>query len=157
MNVNPKENILKTASGNTPREVPEFTTNSASKVVKISGILTSNLRTRISSNTPYMAFFRADRDCQKHPLPFPLRGRGEECEASKCQDCEIPVVFRTKCCLSNYLECDIPLGGLACRNQLTKPKLKKDDKVLLEGEFSNSKDSNRPSFTCYDYQIIAHE
>lgn len=77
MNVNPKETIIKTASGNTPREVPEFTTNSASKLVKITGILTSNLRIRKSTDIAYMAFFRPFReqstdnldkllDCEKH-------------------------------------------------------------------------------------------
>ena len=105
---------------------------------KIQGILTSNLRTRISSNTPFMAFIRPFRNCEKHSW--------EECEKQKCQDCETPVVFRTneiqqspKCCLSNSLKCDIPLGGLVCRNQqrllnsLSKPQLNKGDRVILEG------------------------
>jgi hypothetical protein len=38
-----------------------------------------------------------------------------------------------------------------------KPQLKKGDKVILEGEFNSSKDSNRPSFTCYSYQILSSE
>jgi hypothetical protein len=38
-----------------------------------------------------------------------------------------------------------------------KPQLKKGNKVILEGEFNSSKDSNRPSFTCYAYKLISHE
>lgn len=106
---------------------------------KIKGILTSNLRTRTSSNTPYMAFFRANDDCEKvyrHSLA--------QCEAQKCKECEIPVIFRIKTCDGSSHNC-------------YKPNLKKGDRVILEGEFSQSKDSNRPSFTCYNYEIISHE
>jgi hypothetical protein len=35
-----------------------------------------------------------------------------------------------------------------------KPQLKKGDKVILEGKFSSSEKSSRPSFTCYKYQIL---
>jgi hypothetical protein len=141
MNVNPKENILNTASGNTQIDkIPEFTTNSANKVVKITGILTSNLRTRTSSNTPYMAFFRPFRNCQKHPL--------EECERTKCKDCEIPVVFRIKeaGCICNH----------TCSVALSEPKLNKGNKVILTGKFCDSKKGSRPSFTCSAYQVLSH-
>ena len=107
------------------------------KLTKTQGILTSNLRTRKSSNTPYMAFFRPFRDCEEHTI--------EKCEASKCQKCEIPVVFRLKPC--EYKDCQ-------CHTY--KPSLKKSDRVVLEGEFANSQKSNRPSFTCSAYEIISH-
>jgi len=58
-------------------------------LTKIRGLLTSNLRSRTSSNTPYMAFFRIDAlDTFVHDL--------KECGKQKCQECEIPVVFRIK-------------------------------------------------------------
>lgn len=112
---------------------------------KIQGILTSNLRTRKSSNTPYMAFFRKFRDCEIHTL--------EKCIKSQCKECEIPVVFRLKPC--EYKDCQ-------CHTY--KPNLKKGDRVILEGEFSESKKSHRPSFrndkpkrlsfTCYGYEVL---
>lgn len=106
----------------------------AKELTKIQGILASNLRTRKSSNTPYMAFFRP-KEANKHYC--------EECANAKCQECEIPVVFRLKPC--EYKDCQ-------CHTY--KPQLKKGDSVILEGEFSESKKSHRPSFTCYTYRIL---
>jgi uncharacterized coiled-coil protein SlyX len=54
---------------------------------KIQGILTSQIRSKPSSDTPAMAFLRPT-DSQKHSLA--------ECEKTKCQECEIPVIFRVK-------------------------------------------------------------
>ena len=59
----------------------------AKELTKISGILTSQIRSKPSSNTPFMAFLRPT-DSQKHSLA--------ECEKIKCQSCEIPVIFRVK-------------------------------------------------------------
>jgi hypothetical protein len=59
-----------------------------SNLTKITGQLTSNLRARKSSDIPAMAFFRKERKCQEHTI--------EECQRTKCQNCEIPVVFRIK-------------------------------------------------------------
>jgi hypothetical protein len=57
------------------------------KLVKISGVLTSQIRSKPSSDSPFMAFLRPT-DSQKHSLA--------ECEKIKCQSCEIPVIFRVK-------------------------------------------------------------
>jgi len=54
---------------------------------KITGILTSQIRSKPSSDTPFMAFSRSDSS-NKHSLA--------ECERTKCKDCEIPVIFRIK-------------------------------------------------------------
>jgi len=35
--------------------------------------------------------------------------------------------------------------------------LKKGNSVILEGKFSPSENSKRPSFTCYSFEIINHE
>jgi len=111
---------------------------------KITGILTSSIRTKESSNTPYYCFFRPDSANSKHSL--------EECERIICKDCEIAVIFRIKRCDYNCLvkECAIP----KCQNCWIKPNLKKGDKVILAGKFSQSEDNNRPSFTCYSYRLI---
>jgi hypothetical protein len=70
---------------------------------KISGILTSQIRSKPSSEIPYkelgkvpgktklvffMAFLRPDYANFQHSLA--------ECEKIKCQRCEIPVIFRVK-------------------------------------------------------------
>jgi hypothetical protein len=109
------------------------------ELLKITGVLTSNLRTRESSDIPYMAFFRMEegRDkegyyCPSHRMEHKLA----ECIKQKCKECEIPVVFR----IGGPPEC--------------KPMIKKGDRVILEGEFANSSKSSRPSFTCYSYQIL---
>jgi hypothetical protein len=63
--------------------------NEDKNLTKIQGILTSNLRSRTSSDTPYMAFLRLETaDFANHSLA--------ECQRTKCQDCETPVVFRAK-------------------------------------------------------------
>ena len=111
-----------------------------SKLTKIQGILTSGIRTKKSSNVDYMAFVRESTN-NKHSL--------EECIAEKCKDCEIPVVFRIK-----DRECDSSHHILSTGVCYLKPNLKKGDLVSLAGEFSESEKSNRPSFTCYSYQII---
>lgn len=93
-----------------------------------------------------MAFFRANDDCERvyrHSLA--------ECEAQRCKDCEIPVVFRIPK-YSFFTESHLKYYGYD--PEYIKPQLKKGDKVQLEGEFSQSKESNRPSFTCSAYQII---
>ena len=69
----------------------EVLTNLAKETVernKITGILTSQIRSKPTSDAPYYAFFRPDSANAKHSLV--------ECEKQKCQDCEIPVIFRIK-------------------------------------------------------------
>src|SRR5437879_6472393 len=57
-----------------------------SKLTKIQGILTNQVRNKKGLGiTKYIAFFRKDRKCQEHTI--------EECQRTKCQNCEIPVVF----------------------------------------------------------------
>lgn len=150
-----KETIIKKSLdaqqfGNTeksPRAPQPITELDNRELTKISGILTSNLRAKPSSQVEYMAFFRPYRDCEEHTI--------EECETSKCQNCERPVVFRidnpdnSKCC--NYQN---NWHNLGCKEIYLKPKLKKSDSVILEGEFEPSKKSNRPSFTCYSYRVL---
>ena len=70
----------------------------------LTGILTTNIRAREKSNTPYYAFFRSD-DNNKHSLL--------ECETRKCKDCETPIIFR----LTNS----------------NKPQLEKNNQVILTG------------------------
>lgn len=124
---------------------------------KITGILTSNLRTRKSSDTPYMAFIRESNN-NKHSLI--------ECQTQQCKNCEIPVVFRIEQKVDwkktkFYSKFDDEVNewldkkGAPPLKEWVKPNLSKGDKVILEGEFSPSKQSNRPSFTCYSYQILA--
>lgn len=119
--------------------------NKPKQLTKIQGLLTSNLRSRASSNTPYMAFFRASDDCKRiyrHSLA--------ECEAQKCKHCEIPIIFRhgySKAFFKTFTESSKNLAN-------PKPNLKKGDSVILEGEFSESKGSDRPSFTCYSYRVL---
>lgn len=123
------------------------------EVTKITGILTSGIRSRKNSDIPYMAFFRlkySDREI--------AHSDAELCANAKCQRCEISVVFRIEneghqnhlpdnfTCVFRYRE----FG----KSHWTKPNLKKGDSVILEGEFSPSEKSNRPSFTCSAYQII---
>lgn len=137
-----KEQTIIKASGNAYREVPGVSAQPFNRTeqTKIQGILTSNLRTRTSSAIPAMAFFRPEYLCksQKHSW--------EECQRTKCQECEIPVIFRIK------------ETGIIHKSEDTfleiKPNLKKGDLVILEGEFSNSKKSNRLSFTCYSYEVL---
>lgn len=126
----------------------EFEKNN-SKLTKIQGILTSNLRTRKSSDTPYMAFFRND-SVNKHSL--------EKCERTKCQDCEVPVVFRIANTdhdnhLPDNFTCVIKHREFGDSHWI-KPNLSKGDKVLLTGHWAKSDQSKRPSFTCYSYQIL---
>jgi len=127
----------------------EFEKNN-SKLVKISGILTSQIRSKPSSDTPFMAFVRLDTDASNYIIGFKHHSL-EECANSKCKDCEIPVIFRvkpkTKFCSSGVHKEDIECSSW-------KPKLKKGDSVILEGKFSPSENSKRPSFTCYSYQIL---
>ena len=93
--------------------------NEDKKLTKIQGILTSNLRSRVSSSTPYMAFLRLETaDFANHSLA--------ECSASKCQECEIPVIFRLKEAGVVYKDEDTTLE--------IRPKLKKGKKVILEGQ-----------------------
>jgi len=127
------------------------------KLTKITGILTSQIRSKPSSDTPFMAFFRIEDciDCHNtKELCQVLRPRHkncEECANSKCKDCEIPVIFRvkpkTKFCSSGVHKEDIECSSW-------KPQLKKGESVILEGKFSPSENSKRPSFTCYSYQIL---
>ena len=59
-----------------------------------------------------------------------------ECADSRCQSCEIPVVFRIK-----------------KDGEYFKPDVKKGDKLELGGLFAE-KFSTRPSFTAYTYQVL---
>ena len=87
--------------------------NNNQQQTKITGVLASNLRTRKSSDVPYMAFLRLETaDFKNHSL--------EECQANKCKNCEIPVVFRL-----------ISYNG--SRHDCYKPGIKKGDSVILEG------------------------
>jgi len=113
------------------------------ELTKIAGVLTSSIRSKPSSDVSYMAYLRPDNAKEKHSL--------EECERTKCQSCETPVIFRWVNNGHNYHEltnCEFP------KKHWQKPNLKKGDKVLLEGKFASSDHSKRPSFTCYSYQII---
>ncbi len=131
----------------------EYERKDNSKLTKISGILTSQIRSKASSNTPYMAFIRKVRECQQHPI--------EECQRIKCQECEMPVVFR----ITNETHLDHLSGAFTCNfkhrelgeTHWQKPNLKKGVKVLLQGSWAKSDHSPRPSFTAYSYQIIDHE
>lgn len=58
------------------------------ELTKIQGILTSNLRSKLSSQVEYMAFFRLEPEYEKHS--------SKECAKAKCQHCEIPLVFKIK-------------------------------------------------------------
>lgn len=116
-------------------------------LTKIQGILTSGIRTKASTDTPYYCFFRTNSD-NKHSLT--------ECQQSKCQECEIPIIFRiesnsnSKYCkfLDNY-------HHLGCEKKWIKPKFQKGEQVLLTGNWAKSDHSSRPSFTVYYYQILA--
>lgn len=122
--------------------------NKPQQLTQISGTLTSNLRTRKSTDVPYMAFLRLEweyetRNNEQHSL--------EECETTKCKDCEIPVIFKMQK-YSFLTESHLKYYG---RDPLwIKPHLKKGDKVILEGTWAKSDHSNRPSFTCYNYQVL---
>jgi hypothetical protein len=71
-------------------------------LTKVQGILTSQIRTRLSSDTPAMAFFRIEECINCHntkQLCQVLRAKHKsctECAEAKCQECEIPVIFRVK-------------------------------------------------------------
>lgn len=116
-------------------------------LTKVQGILTSQIRSRKSSDTPYMAFFRPDNSNEKHT--------SEECEATKCKDCEIPVVFRIK--QDFWQKCSLTGMALNLRSKYIKPNISKGDLLELEGEFARFDHSKRASFTCYSYKIISHE
>jgi hypothetical protein len=88
-------------------------------LVKLQGILTSNIRTRESSNTPYYAFFRTD-DNQKHSRAV--------CERAKCQECEIPIIFRPK--LTTVCQQPEPHQ----HQETGKPYLNKNNQVILIGK-----------------------
>ena len=120
--------------------------DNSSKLVKISGILTSQIRSKPSSDTPFMAFLRPNSANENHSLA--------ECEAQKCQQCEIPVIFRVKSKEIIHKDCWTKGNCQGCQKEEIKPNLNKGDKVLLEGKFENSKNSNRPSFTAYSFEII---
>jgi hypothetical protein len=57
-------------------------------------------------------------------------------------DTEIPVIFKLDSCSDNP--------------EADKPDIPPRAKVLLEGKWANSDNSNRPSFTCWAYQILAN-
>ena len=112
---------------------------------KIKGILTSQVRVKPSDDT-YMVFLRPISKDEKHSL--------SECETTKCQACEIPVIFRWVDKQHRFHEMQPKEPCFNKSEHWQKPKLNKGDKVLLTGEFSHSKKSNRPSFTCYSIQTI---
>jgi hypothetical protein len=77
-NLNPKgENI---------KGVPVANSQLYQQPTKITGILTSQIRSKPSSDVPYMVYLRPESANTKHSL--------KECEAQKCQSCETPVIFR---------------------------------------------------------------
>lgn len=77
-----------------------------------------------------------------------------ECKESKCKDCELPVIFRVKSQEVIHKDCWTAGSCQNCPREEIKPKLKKGDRVILEGKFEQSKSKNRPSFTCYSYQVL---
>jgi hypothetical protein len=83
--------------------------------IRITGILTSRIETKPSSDIPAYGFFKLDN-----------------------LETEIPVIFRIK----------------DEKGTWTKPAIKKGSSVELEGYFVESKDKERPSFTCSAYQIL---
>jgi len=93
----------------------------------ISGIATSEIRTKQTTDTPAYIFFRL-KENNKHTLT--------QCINSKCKSCEIPVVFRIK-----------------KEQKFIKPKINKDDSLQLAGYFADTP-KPRPSFTCYSYQLL---
>ncbi|MDR1670331.1 MAG: hypothetical protein LBR43_01210 [Spiroplasmataceae bacterium] len=121
-------------------------TNSANqivepKLVKIQGKLTSQIRTRASSNTPYYAFFWLEDcvDCHNTKeicqVLTPKHKSCQECAKQKCQECEIPIIFRL--------------------SAQQKPNLDKNQPVILQGQWANPTKSSRPSFKVYSYQNLA--
>ena len=98
--------------------------------ILISGIATSQVRSRSSSDVPAMIFLRINDN--KHAL--------KECANSECKRCEIPIIFRIK-----------------KEGKYFKPKINKGDNLELAGYFADT-DKPRPSFTCYSYEVITkHE
>ena len=148
---------------NKTARVPVANSQLYQQPTKITGVLTSQIRSKASSDTPYMAFFRIEEGwkggyyCSSHRMSHDLT----ECIASNCQECEIPVIFR----IINEIHLDHLPNAFTCNfkhrelgeTHWIKPNLKKGDKVLLEGKFASSDHSPRPSFTAYSYQIINHE
>ena len=81
---------------------------------KITGILTSRIEVKPSSDVPAYGFFKLTD-----------------------KEVDIPVVFRIK-----------------ENNNWIKPQIKKGSTCLLVGEWKESKENNRPSFTCSTYQLL---
>ncbi|WNE40351.1 MAG: hypothetical protein GBAus27B_000418 [Mycoplasmataceae bacterium] len=132
--------LKKVETASTINSAVEVPTNQETELVKLKGELTSNIRTKASTNTPYYAFLKSEDCVNCHNVReicqalTPKHKNCDECAKQKCQECEIPVIFRLK--------------------EETKPNFKKGNKVILEGNFSVSKQAKRPSFTCYFYQLL---
>lgn len=134
---------------NLAKETVENKINRTKGTVKIliQGILTSSIRPKPSTDTPFYGYLRPD-SANKHSLA--------ECERTKCQECEIPVIFRWISKNHRVHEMEPKEECFNEKEHWQNPNLKKGDKVILEGEFSERKKSHRPSFTCYSYQLISH-
>ena len=94
--------------------------------VLISGVATSQVRSKTTSDTPAYIFLRINNN--KHSQA--------ECADLACRNCEIPVIFRIK-----------------QEQKFIKPTINKGDNLTLTGYFADV-DKPRPSFTAYNYQNL---
>jgi len=94
--------------------------------ITISGIATSQIRTKQTTDTPAYIFLRPNNNNHSQSV----------CADSKCRNCEIPVIFRIK---QDY--------------QFIKPNINKGDNLQLGGYFTDTY-KPRPSFTAYSYQNL---
>jgi len=115
--------------------------------ITISGIATSEVRTRKKTDVEAMIFFRL-KENNKHSL--------KECVENKCKSCETPVIFR----IQETTWEKRPLKELENINWVPKksfnyikPQIKKGDNLQLGGYFADTH-KPRPSFTAYSYQVL---
>jgi len=92
--------------------------------ITITGIATSQVRSKSTSDTPAYIFLRQKNNNKHSQL---------ECVNTKCQNCETLVVFRIK-----------------QDKQWFKPQISKGDNLQLGGYFADTH-KPRPSFTAYYY------
>jgi hypothetical protein len=106
----------------------EQTTDTQKGLSKVEGILTSAIQFKYETEIDYEEE-KTNAYCYAF---FQLEGI----------DTEIPVIFKLDNCSDNP--------------EADKPDIPPRAKVLLEGKWANSDNSNRPSFTCWAYQILAN-
>ena len=126
--------------------------NTKNGLSKVEGIITSALELKEprNNNPYYYAFFQLEGLDQDIPVIFKL--------ATPCIDCEnaktICQALRGKHSKSKCEECREPhTEDCLIEN---KPNIPLRAKVLLEGKWAESLNSNRPSFTCLAFEIIAN-